>query len=126
MDNSGSIGPTHFFKQKAFVILLIHHVLMVTCSKSSRIATISFAASSQRTVEFDLDNYSRSATPRVDLNNAVNDIAYVHVSATNTTRALEEAHSLVSDAPRRARLNADKVVLSLPTEDQIKVESLAS
>ena len=111
--NSASIGPTNFVKQKTFVSLLIDHVLTATCSKSIRIATISFAASSQLAVEFDFDNYSRSVTPCVDLKNAVNGIAYVHWWATNTARALEEGHSLVNDASRGARSDAEKVVFVL-------------
>ena len=113
MDNSGSIGSANFVKQKNFVSLMIDHVLTVTCTKSIRIAIISFAASSQITVEFDFNDYSGSATPRVDLKNAVNGIVYVHGWATNTAGALDEAHSLYNDASRGARSDATRVVFVL-------------
>ena len=113
MDNSGSIGSTNFVKQKTFVTLMIDHVLTVTCTKSIRIAIISFATSFQTTIEFDFNDYSGSATPRVDLKNAVNGIAYVHGWATNTAGALDKAHALYNDASRGARSDATRVVFVL-------------
>ena len=113
MDNSGSIGSANFVKQKYFVSLMIDHALTVTCTKSIRVAIISFAASSQITVEFDFNDYSGSATPRFDLKNAVNGIVYVHGWATNTAGALDEAHSLYNDASRGARSDATRVVFVL-------------
>ena len=113
MDNSGSIGSTNFVKQKTFVSLMIDHALTVTCTKSVRIAIISFATSSEITVEFDFNDYSGSATPRVDLKNAVNGIVYVHGGATNTAGALDKAHSLFNDASRGARSDATRLVFVL-------------
>jgi hypothetical protein len=113
MDNSGSIGSTNFVKQKIFVSLMIDHVLTVTCSKSIRIAVISFAASHQIKIEFDFNDHSLSASPRVNLKNAVNAITYVHGPATNTAGALDLAHSLLNDASRGARSDATKIVFVL-------------
>ena len=113
MDNSGSIGSTDFVKQKTFVSRVIDHALTVTCTKSIRVAVISFAASSQIKIEFDFNDHSLSTTPRAHLKNAVNAITYVHGFATNTAGALGEAHSLLNDAYRGARSDATKIVFVL-------------
>ena len=113
MDNSGSIGSTNFVKQKTFVSLMIDHVLTVTCTKSIRIAVISFAAATQIKIEFDFNDHSLSASPRADLKNAVNAIIYVHGYATNTAGALDLAHSLLNDASKGARSDATKIVFVL-------------
>ena len=110
MDNSGSIGSDNFAKQKDFVNLMIDHSLTVTCNRSTRIALISFAELSQIKIEFDFDDHSVSATPRADLKNAVNSIAYVNGDATNTAGALKEAHSLFNDLSRGGRFDANRIV----------------
>jgi Mg-chelatase subunit ChlD len=110
MDNSGSIGRDNFVKQKQFVNLIIDHSLTVTCNRSTRIALISFADISQITIEFDFDDHSTSATPRADLKNAVNAIAYVNGDATNTAGALKEARSLFDDPSRGGRSDANRII----------------
>ena len=113
MDNSGSIPAADFAKQKTFVSLMIDHALTVGCQNSIRVAIISYAASSQITIEFDFNDYSTGLTPRASLKSAVNSISYVGGWATNTKVALDTAHSLLNDAGRGARSGANKVVFVL-------------
>jgi hypothetical protein len=110
MDSSGSIGSDNFVKQKEFVSNMIDHSLTVTCNRSTRIALISFADISQITIEFDFDDHSTSATPRADLKDAVNSIAYINGDATNTAGALTEAHFLFNDVSRGGRSDATRLV----------------
>ena len=113
MDNSGSIPAADFAKQKTFVSLMIDHALTVGCQNSIRVAIISYAASSQITIEFDFNDHSTGSTPRASLKSAVNSISYVGGWATNTKVALDTAHSLLNDASRGARSGANKVVFVL-------------